>query len=147
MQPCPLVLYTLAGLNKCYMDRQGLWSFRYHLDGRAHANGSRPAYDVFYSLNVLLALAKVSSIAKCVSGFDVISAMYPTIAIRLSKVTGRRCAYGTALWAASGTRGAGPSFVTDRAREMVPRGTALETGARRRGHRNDALWNDRAGTR
>lgn len=54
-----LVEYVKKGLRNCYMQDQFCWSYIYHLDGRACPNESRPAYDVHYSLNVIIGLASV----------------------------------------------------------------------------------------
>jgi hypothetical protein len=58
--PTPIrVRYATLGLRRCYMPRAGLWSHKYHLDGRPEPNESVPPHsDSFYSLNVLLGFAR-----------------------------------------------------------------------------------------
>ena len=55
----PLVEYALKGLKLCWLPQHGRWSHIYHLDNRTLPNKSQPESDVFYTLNVLLGLARV----------------------------------------------------------------------------------------
>ena len=55
----PLVDYALKGLELCWLPEYGRWSHIYHLDNRDRPNESVPDSDVFYTLNVLLGLARV----------------------------------------------------------------------------------------
>jgi hypothetical protein len=55
----PLVDYALRGLDRCWLPEFGRWSHIYHLDDRKQANESVPPSDVFYTLNVLLGMARV----------------------------------------------------------------------------------------
>ncbi len=95
----PLIKYTLRGLQSCWMPSIGRWSHIYHLDGRAEPNQSVPSSDVFYSLNVLLGLSKISHYQN-LHGYDI-----PEIfrrCVELVPVVGTpRYSYGIALWAAA----------------------------------------------
>ena len=55
----PLVDYALRGLDRCWLPEFGRWSHIYHLDDRKQVNESVPPSDVFYTLNVLLGMARV----------------------------------------------------------------------------------------
>ena len=55
----PLVDYALKGLELCWLPEYGRWSHIYHLDNRDQPDKSVPESDVFYTLNVLLGLARV----------------------------------------------------------------------------------------
>ena len=55
----PLVEYALKGLELCWLPEYGRWSHIYHLDNRASRTNLVPESDVFYTLNVLLGLARV----------------------------------------------------------------------------------------
>src|SRR5215472_8525311 len=56
----PLTRFALRGLERCWLAQRGCWSFAYHLDGRPNPNETRPPYDVFYTLNVLLGLSRLT---------------------------------------------------------------------------------------
>lgn len=55
--PSPLIEYVKKGLRNFYMEDQKCWSYIYHLDGRQNPSESLPAWDVFYSLNIILGFA------------------------------------------------------------------------------------------
>ena len=55
----PLVDYALRGLEQCWLPEYGRWSHIYHLDNWSQPNESVPHSDIFYTLNVLLGLARV----------------------------------------------------------------------------------------
>src|SRR5215467_7936333 len=58
----PLVDYALRGLEHCWLPEHGRWSHIYHLDNRDQPNESVPYSDTFYTLNVLLGLARVRQV-------------------------------------------------------------------------------------
>src|SRR4030088_2676339 len=60
----PLVDYALRGLDLCWLPQFGRWSHIYHLDNRNQPNQSVPPSDVFYTLNVLLGMARVQRVRK-----------------------------------------------------------------------------------
>jgi len=93
----PLVDYALAGLDRCWMPRDGSWSHIYHLDGRAVPNESVPHSDVFYTLNVLLGLARVPNVPSSID----LDSIFQHNAARLITLPVSRYAFGMALWVAS----------------------------------------------
>lgn len=95
----PLIKYTLRGLKSCWMPEQGRWSHISHLDGRAKPNQSIPSSDVFYSLNVLMGLAKIAHL-RDVNDFD-IPKIFSQCTKLLPVVKAPKYAYGAALWAAA----------------------------------------------
>ena len=58
----PLVDYALRGLDRCWLPEFGRWSHIYHLDQRRQPNELVPPSDVFYTLNVLLGMARVQHV-------------------------------------------------------------------------------------
>lgn len=126
MQPSPLVQFTMNGLKRCYMPERGLWSFKYHLDGREPPNEARPSYDVFYSLNVLLGFAKTPEAARAAFGVapDV---MFQHVVSCLNGAGARRYAYGMALWAAAELETSVPDDVAQRVRSMAAEPNAMES--------------------
>jgi hypothetical protein len=100
------------------MPDRGLWSYKYHLDGRDRPNQSLPSQDVFYSLNVLLGLSKAPVAAREAFGADP-SAMFDHVVSQLRAIAVPRYAYGTALWAAAELGTSLPSDILDRIRRMA----------------------------
>jgi hypothetical protein len=92
-----LVNYALRGLDRCWLPEQGRWSHIRHLDGRSPPNQSVPHSDVFYTLNVLLGMSRVSRVP---AGLD-LSEIYERNARLLPRLPVRKYAYGMALWAAA----------------------------------------------
>lgn len=125
MEHSALIAYTLRGLNQCYMPEHGLWSYRRHLDGRLGSNESRPRYDVFYTLNVILGLSKLTRSSSSILGIDP-TAMFHKAAARLDEVGAPLYAYGTALWAAAELRIPVPGLVTKRVQAMTDDPTAIQ---------------------
>jgi len=94
-----LIQYALRGLRSCWMPEIGRWSYIYHLDGRSNPSVSIPASDVFYSLNVLVGLARIAHYGK-IHDFD-LRAVFGRCATEILKHNTRIYAYGTALWASA----------------------------------------------
>ncbi len=92
-----VIRYATLGLRRCYMPRAGLWSHKYHLDGRPEPNESLPHSDGFYSLNVLLGFARNPQIA---AGEPYhLEAIFKAAALSLLVQRTRIYAFGMALWA------------------------------------------------
>ena len=96
----PLVDYALKGLERCWLPEYGRWSHIYHLDGRDQPNESLPESDVFYSLNVLLGLARV----RCVPQDVDLSGTFRQNVAQLVTLPVRKYAFGVALWASAELR-------------------------------------------
>jgi hypothetical protein len=79
------------------MPALGRWSHIYHLDGRAQPNESVPHSDVFYSLNVLLGLSRVTAVPDWID----VKGTFERNAKRLNELPVRKYAFGTALWTAA----------------------------------------------
>ncbi len=94
-----LALYGLAGLKRCWMPDRQSWSHKYHLDGRMHPNESVPHSDIYYSLNVLLGLAKVRPLLGS-EHYDV-PALLQSLCATAIDLPMRNGAWGMALWAAA----------------------------------------------
>lgn len=95
----PLTAYGLAGLRRCWMPELGRWSHKYHLDGRAQCNESLPHSDIYYSLNVLLGLARVRT-ALAAEPYD-LAALLMSLCQQSTAYPMRNGAPGMALWAAA----------------------------------------------
>lgn len=95
--PAPLIRYATLGLRRCYMPRAGLWSHKYHLDGRAEPNESVPHSDGYYSLNVLLGFARNPEMIAS-EPYD-LKAIFKTATGSLQLPRARIYAFGMALWA------------------------------------------------
>src|SRR6202047_3784282 len=97
LPPSPVIRYATLGLRRCYMPRDGLWSHKYHLDGRPEPNESVPHSDGYYSLNVLLGFARNPEI---VAGepYD-LDAIFKVATRSLLLQRARNYAFGMALWA------------------------------------------------
>src|SRR5262249_31900057 len=107
----PLIAYTLRGLSGCWMPDKGRWSHIYHLDGRAQPNESVPESDVFYSLNVLLGMARLAD--RSGVGVDV-AATLERLALDMPRLPMKTYAFGMALWASAELGLALPRAIEDR---------------------------------
>jgi hypothetical protein len=96
----PLVDYSLKGLELCWLPEHGSWSHIYHLDNRLQPNESLPHSDVFYSLNVLLGLARVRHVPRSI---DVPGTFQRNVAL-LATLPVAKYAFGVALWAGAELR-------------------------------------------
>src|ERR1700730_12642376 len=97
LPPSSIIRYATLGLRRCYMPRTGLWSHKYHLDGRPEPNESVPHSDSFYSLNVLLGVARNPEM---VAGAPArAEAMFKAATRCLLSHRARNYAFGMALWA------------------------------------------------
>jgi hypothetical protein len=93
----PLVDYTLKGLDRCWLPQFNRWSHIYHLDNRAQPNESVPHSDVFYTLNVLLGMARVQYVP---SHIDLPEIFQRNVSL-LPNLPVRDYALGMALWASA----------------------------------------------
>ena len=93
----PLVNYALQGLQKCWLPEHGRWSHVYHLDGRDQPNESLAQSDVYYTLNVLLGLARVPQVPNNVA----MAATFERNVGQLLTLPVAKYAFGMALWAAA----------------------------------------------
>jgi hypothetical protein len=113
----PLIAFALRGLRSCWMPQARRWSHIYYLDGRPEPNESLPAFDVYYTLNVLLGLSQISP----THGLD-LPEIFNTNVSLVHEVQCPAYAYGMALWVAaelglaipSATRDAIISFIDER---------------------------------
>jgi len=85
----PLVNYALQGLQKCWLPEHGRWSHIYHLDGRDQPNESVPRSDVFYTLNVLLGLSRLSHVSNGIN----VSATFERNVLQLQRLRREDCAF------------------------------------------------------
>jgi hypothetical protein len=81
------------------MPQVGRWSHVYHLDGRHEPNESLPAFDVYYTLNVLLGLSQITGTDPA-HGFD-LRAIFDSNVSLVPKLQSPVYAYGMALWVAA----------------------------------------------
>lgn len=93
----PLVDYSLKGLDRCWQPQYGRWSHIYHLDGRDPANESVPHSDVFYTINVLLGLARVRQISSSIN----LAETFRRNVAQLAVLPVNKYAFGCALWASA----------------------------------------------
>ena len=91
----PLIDYALKGLERCWLSDRSRWSHIYHLDNCQQPNESFPHSDVFYTLNVLLGMARVHNVPH---GID-LRETFQRNALDLVKFPVRKYAFGVALWA------------------------------------------------
>jgi hypothetical protein len=96
----PLVDYALKGLELCWLPEYGRWSHCYHLDNRNRPNESVPESDVFYTLNVLLGLARVPRPSRSID----LSGTFQRNASELVTLPVSKYAFGVALWAGAELR-------------------------------------------
>jgi hypothetical protein len=92
-----LVDYALSGLQKCWLPEQGRWSHIYHLDGRGSPNQSLPHSDVFYTLNVLLGMSRLTEAPDSIN----VSEIFRRNVLQLTRLPVPIYAFGMALWAAA----------------------------------------------
>jgi hypothetical protein len=99
------------------MPRTGLWSHKYHLDGRPEPNESVPHSDSFYSLNVLLGFARNPEI---VAGepYD-LDVIFKAATRSLPLQRARNYAFGMALWAGAELGFDVPANVLTKARDLA----------------------------
>lgn len=93
----PLIDYTLRGLRRCWLPELGRWSHIHHLDGRPDPNESLPPSDVFYTLNVLLGLSRLSAMPEDIDAPKI----FRRNALHLTKLPVATYAFGMALWTAA----------------------------------------------
>jgi hypothetical protein len=93
----PLIDFALKGLEKCWMPSEGRWSHIHHLDGRDRPNESVPKSDVFYTLNVLLGMARVDQVP---AGID-LKQIFRRNVIQLLTLPVPKYAFGMAMWTAA----------------------------------------------
>jgi hypothetical protein len=91
----PLVDYALKGLDRCWLPEFGRWSHIYHLDSRNQPNESVPPSDVFYTLNVLLGMARVRRVPRNID----LTETFRKNARYLLTMPVSKYAFGVALWA------------------------------------------------
>jgi hypothetical protein len=111
----PLVEYALAGLDRCWMPEFGRWSHIYHLEGRLPPNESVAPSDVFYTLNVLLGMARVQRIPDHVD----VSGIFLHNVRQLPRLAVPNYALGMALWAAAELKFEIPDSVMDHIKQIV----------------------------
>jgi hypothetical protein len=97
LPPSSVIRYATLGLRRCYMPRTGLWSHKYHLDGRPEPNESVPHSDSFYSLNVLLGFARNPEIVAAEPYH--LETIFKAATRSLLLPRARNYAFGMALWA------------------------------------------------
>ena len=113
----PVAAYALAGLRRCWMPQHGRWSHKYHLDGRAEPNESVPHSDIYYSLNVLLGLARVRA-ALAREPYDA-PALFKALCDASLRHPVRNGAWGMALWTAAELDFDPPGAIADRLRHLT----------------------------
>jgi hypothetical protein len=113
----PLTRYGLAGLRRCWMPEHGMWSHKYHVDGRASPNESVPHSDLYYSLNVLLGFAPVRA-AVADEPYDV-AGLFRSLCAEIPGRAVRNGAAGMALWAAAELDIDPPGLLGDRLRPLL----------------------------
>jgi hypothetical protein len=93
----PIVNYALGGLRQCRLPEYGRWSHIYHLDGRDRPNESRPASDVFYTINVLLGMSRLPEIPDDIN----VTQIFRQNVLQLARMSVAKYAFGMALWTAA----------------------------------------------
>jgi hypothetical protein len=111
----PLIDYALKGLDACWLPEFGRWSHIYHLDNRNVPNESVPPSDVFYTLNVLLGLARVSRRPDRLN----LAEVFERNALSLLSLPVAKYAFGVALWAGAELRLGLPGAVLQRIDELL----------------------------
>src|SRR3954466_1961952 len=117
MSISPLTAYGLAGLRCCWMPELGCWSHKYHLDGRPVPNESRPHSDLYYSMNVLLGLARVRP-ALAGEAYQVPD-LLRSLLQAATRHPMRNGAWGMALWAAAELDLDTPAVAVERIRDLT----------------------------
>ncbi|HLN10758.1 MAG TPA: hypothetical protein VK281_17610, partial [Xanthobacteraceae bacterium] len=117
----PLIRFALRGLKRCWLPQQGRWSFAYHLDGRPNPNESRPGYDVYYTLNVLLGLSRLAKTGY-LPPLD-LRAVFIENALAMVDLPVPRYAYGMALWASAELGQTLPNPALAAARRLIADGS------------------------
>src|ERR1700682_4113434 len=92
-----LVNYALSGLQKSWLPEHGRWSHIYHLDGRGSPNESLPQSDVFYTLNVLLGMSRLTETPDSIN----VSEIFRRNVFQLTRLPVPTYSFGMALWAAA----------------------------------------------
>ena len=90
----PLVDYALRGLDRCWLPEFGRWSHIYHLDRQKQPNKSIPHSDVFYTLNVLLGMARVQHVPRHLD----LAEIFRRNVGHLPSLPVSKYAFGVALW-------------------------------------------------
>jgi hypothetical protein len=103
----PLVDYALRGLELCWLPEHSRWSHIYHLDNRDRPNESVPYSDTFYTLNVLLGLARVRHVPRSIN----LSETFHRNVSQLITLPVPKYAFGIALWTAAELRLALPANI------------------------------------
>src|SRR5215475_2780974 len=116
----PLISFVLRGLKSCWMPDVGRWSFIYHLDGRNNPNEALPERDVFYTLNVLLGLSRLSQLPEA-ADYGLVEILRRS-AQRLTSLKVPTYAYGMALWAAAELGQEIPGVTMDHLRRSLREG-------------------------
>jgi hypothetical protein len=117
LPPSPVIRYATLGLRRCYMPRTGLWSHKYHLDGRREPNESVLHSDGFYSLNVLLGFARNPEI---VAGEPYhLEAIFKAATRSLLLQRARNYAFGMALWAGAELGFDVPAIILAKVRDLM----------------------------
>jgi hypothetical protein len=93
----PLVDYALKGLDRCWLPEIGRWSHIYHLDKRPEPNETVAHSDIFYTINVLLGMARVQHVPHHIDVADI----FLSNVGHLPKLPVRDYAFGVALWASA----------------------------------------------
>jgi hypothetical protein len=106
----PAIDYALKGLARCWLAEHDRWSHIYHLDGRSNPNESLPYSDVFYTLNVLLGMTRVTAVPSSVN----LKEIYNRNVRELIALPVKTYAFGMALWAGAELGVAVPGEVIDR---------------------------------
>lgn len=111
----PLIDFALKGLEKCWLPSEGRWSHIYHLDGRDQPNESVPESDVFYTLNVLLGMARIDKVPAAID----VRAIFRRNVIQLLELPVPEYAFGMAMWTAAELDEALPASVLTHIRSML----------------------------
>lgn len=93
----PLVDYALRGLDRCWLPEFGRWSHIYHLDRQQQPNESIPHSDVFYTLNVLLGMARLQHVPRHLD----LPEIFRRNVAHLPSLPVSKYAFGVALWTAA----------------------------------------------
>ena len=111
----PLIDYALKGLELCWLPEHGRWSHIYHLDNRDGPNESVPYSDIFYTLNVLLGLARVRHVPRSI---NLAQTFYRNVS-QLVTLPVSKYAFGIALWTGAELRLSLPADVLQNIEAML----------------------------